>query len=71
VWERAGLDELRAEGESRTTWMLRFTLSHPGVDTVIVGTMDPAHLADNLRAVQAGPLPGDVYQEAKRRLFQA
>jgi len=71
AWERAGLDELRAEGESRTTWMLRFTLSHPGVDTVIVGTMDPAHLADNLRAVQAGPLPGDVYQEAKRRLFQA
>jgi aryl-alcohol dehydrogenase-like predicted oxidoreductase len=48
--------------------MLRFTLSHPGVDTVIVGTLDPEHLAQNLRAVEAGPLPADVYAEAKRRL---
>jgi aryl-alcohol dehydrogenase-like predicted oxidoreductase len=71
IWERARLDELLAEGESRTAWMLRFTLSHPGVDTVIVGTMDPAHLADNLRAVAAGPLPDAIYAQAKQRLDHA
>lgn len=71
IWERAGLDELRGDGETRTGWMLRFTLSHPGVDTVIVGTLDPAHLADNLRAVDAGPLSAEVYAEAKQRLDRA
>jgi aryl-alcohol dehydrogenase-like predicted oxidoreductase len=62
------LDELLGEGETRTQWMLRFTLSHPGVDTVIVGTLEPEHLALNVRAAEAGPLPADVYEEAKRRL---
>ena len=71
VWERARLDELRAPDESRTQWMLRFTLSHPGIDTVIVGTLDPEHLAANVRAVEAGPLPADMYAEAKRRLDAA
>ncbi|MET9023259.1 aldo/keto reductase [Actinopolymorpha sp. NPDC004070] len=68
IWERAKLDELLDEGESRTQWQLRFTLSHPGVDTIIVGTLNPAHLAENVRAAQAGPLADDVYEEAKRRL---
>ena len=67
-FEPAGLDELRAEGESRTAFMLRFTLTHPDVHTVIVGTLNPQHLQDNVRAVRRGPLPPDVYTEAKRRL---
>ena len=71
LWTVARLDELLGEGESRTEWMLRFTLSHPGVDTVIVGTLQPEHLEQNLRALQAGPLPADVYAEAKRRLDAA
>ncbi|HEX4213821.1 MAG TPA: aldo/keto reductase [Candidatus Dormibacteraeota bacterium] len=71
IWERAGLDELLADGESRTQWQLRFTLSHPGIDTVIAGTVNPAHLAENVRASEAGPLPADVYEEAKRRLDRA
>lgn len=71
IWQRAGLDELLADGESRTQWQLRFTLSNPGVDTVIAGTLNPAHLADNVRAAEAGPLAEDVYEEAKRRLDQA
>ncbi|HJZ45884.1 MAG TPA: hypothetical protein VKE41_01920 [Roseiflexaceae bacterium] len=33
--------------------------------------MNPDHLAENLRAAQAGPLPADVYAEAKRRLDAA
>lgn len=68
LFERAKLDELRGQGESRTQWLLRFTLSHPGVDTVIVGTLSPAHLQDNVRAAEAGPLSEHVYAEAKRRL---
>src|SRR5215212_2310765 len=71
LFERAGLDELRAEGESRTAFLLRFTLSHPEMDTTIVGTLHPEHLAENVRIAEQGPLPADVYAEAKRRLTAA
>ena len=67
-WAQAGLDELRAPEESRTAFLLRFTVTHPDTDTTIVGTMNPDHLAENLRAAEAGPLPPEVYAEAKRRL---
>jgi len=66
--EQAGLDELRAEGETRTQFLLRFTLTHPDLHTTIVGTLDPAHLQENLAAAQRGPLSAQVYAEAKRRL---
>jgi aryl-alcohol dehydrogenase-like predicted oxidoreductase len=71
IWNAAYLDDLRAENESRTTFLLRFTLSHPEMDTTIVGTLRPEHLAENLRAAEAGPLPPDVYAEARRRLDAA
>ena len=71
LWQRAKLDELLGDGESRTAWQLRFTLSHPAVDTIIAGTLNPIHLAENVAAAQAGPLPDDVYAEAKRRLDEA
>lgn len=67
-FEAARLDELRQEGESRTAFLLRFLLAHPGVNTTIVGTLDPGHLQENVRAAERGPLPADVYSEAKRRL---
>ena len=70
-FEKAGLDELRAEGESRTAFLLRFTLSHPEMDTTIVGTLIPEHLQENVRIAEQGPLPADVYAEAKRRLAAA
>ena len=66
--EEAGLDELRGEGESRSTFVLRFTLTHPDVHTIIAGTKDPAHLKENVEAVLQGPLPPETYAEAKRRL---
>jgi aryl-alcohol dehydrogenase-like predicted oxidoreductase len=68
LFERAGLDELRDDGESRTSFMLRFTLSHPGMHTTIVGTLNPDHLAENVKAAQAGPLDQSTYEEAKKRL---
>ena len=67
-FEQAGLDELREPGESRTAFLLRFTLSHPRVDTTIVGTLYPEHLQENVAAAKNGPLPAEVYEEAKRRL---
>jgi Aldehyde dehydrogenase family len=49
-------------------FILRFTFSHPEMDTNIVGTINPAHLQDNVRALLQGPLPQPLYVEAKRRL---
>jgi aryl-alcohol dehydrogenase-like predicted oxidoreductase len=69
-WDAAALDEL-LDGLSRTAFMLRFTLSHSGLDTTIVGTSSIEHLRDNLAASAAGPLPDDVVNEAKRRLTEA
>ena len=56
------------DGMSRMEFMLRFTLFHPDLHTTIVGTINPAHLRDNLNAALKGPLPQDIYEEAKRRL---
>ena len=70
TWERAGLNELRAEDESPTAFLLRFTITHPHVHTTIVATMNPEHLAENLQTMEMGPLAPDVYEEAKRRLAE-
>ena len=67
-FEEAKLDELLDPGESRTAFLLRFTLSHPHVDTTIIGTLYPEHLQENLAAARKGALQANVYEEAKRRL---
>ena len=67
-WEGARLDDLRDEGESRTAFLLRFTNSHPGMSTNIVGTKSVEHLRENIAAAARGPLAEDTYAEAKRRL---
>ncbi len=67
-FNEAKLDELREPGESRSAFMLRFTLTHPSVDTIIAGTLQPEHLQENIQAVLRGPLSPEVYAEAKRRL---
>jgi aryl-alcohol dehydrogenase-like predicted oxidoreductase len=68
TFEKADLDELLEDGESRTGFLLRFTLSHPHCHTTIVGTLNPDHLHENLALAAKGPLPADVYAEAKKRL---
>ena len=68
IWEEAKLDELLATGMTQMDFMLRFTLSHPDVHTIIVGTSKAAHLENNLRAARAGALADDVYREALVRL---
>lgn len=66
-FEGAKLDDL-LDGMSRMEFMLRFTISHPDMNTTIVGTANLQHLEANLAAAVKGPLPADVYQEAKLRL---
>jgi aryl-alcohol dehydrogenase-like predicted oxidoreductase len=65
--ERAELDDL-LDGMSTMAFLLRFTLSHPDMATTIVGTANPAHLAANITAARAGPLPREVYEAARERL---
>ena len=57
----ADLDDLLGEMSS-IEFILRFTLSHPGLSSTIVGTSKPEHLASNLAMAEKGPLPGDVYR---------
>lgn len=66
-WEASGVDELLGD-MSRMEFVLRFTLSHPGLSSTIVGTSNSGHLRSNLVVAAKGPLPADVYQEAIRRL---
>src|SRR6202012_4909741 len=64
-WETSGIADLvREAGMSNMEFMLRFTLSPPGLSTTIVGTSNPAHLAGNLAIAEKGPLPADLYTEA-------
>jgi aryl-alcohol dehydrogenase-like predicted oxidoreductase len=69
-WQRAQLDDL-FDGMTSVEFVLRFTFSHPHMHTTIVGTVNPAHLQANVAALEKGPLPSDVYVEAKRRLGAA
>jgi aryl-alcohol dehydrogenase-like predicted oxidoreductase len=52
-------------------FILRFTFSNPDLDTTIVGTANPEHLKANVEVLRQGPLPADLYNEAKRRLAAA
>ena len=71
VWEKAELDGLLEDGQSRMEFVIRFTQTHPGMHTNIAGTINPDHLRANVEAAAKGPLPPDVYAEAKRRLNAA
>ena len=66
-WRRAQLDDL-LDGMSPMEFILRFTFTNPDLDTTIVGTISPDHLRANLDILQQGPLPPDLYEEAKNRL---
>jgi aryl-alcohol dehydrogenase-like predicted oxidoreductase len=69
-WTDAGADDL-LDGLSPIEFTLRFTLSHPGLSTTIVGTSNPEHLRANLEMAQQGPLPAGQYARAKETLPRA
>jgi aryl-alcohol dehydrogenase-like predicted oxidoreductase len=70
LWQKVGLDDLLGD-MSRMEFIMRFTYTHPDLDTTIVGTVNPDHLNDNINALLKGPLPADLYAEAKQRLAAA
>jgi aryl-alcohol dehydrogenase-like predicted oxidoreductase len=68
-WETSGIEDLIGQaGIGKQEFILRFTLSHPALSTTIVGTANPAHLAGNIAVAEKGPLPADLYEEARKRL---
>jgi aryl-alcohol dehydrogenase-like predicted oxidoreductase len=68
-WKNSGIaDLIAAAGMSNMEFVLRFTLSHPDLSTTIVGTSNPAHLASNITVAEKGPLPDDLYEEARKLL---
>ena len=67
IWPAAGLDEL-LEGATRAEFILRYTLSNANCHTIIVGTCNLDHLAENLAAAEKGLLPADVIAEVTRRV---
>jgi aryl-alcohol dehydrogenase-like predicted oxidoreductase len=58
-WQQARLDDLLEE-MARMEFILRFTFSHPEMDTNIVSTINPTHLQANIRALLKGPLPETI-----------
>ena len=69
-WRQVDLGDL-LDGMTPIEFILRFTFTHPDLHTNIVGTINPAHLQHNVDVLRQGPLPADVYAEAKRRLHAA
>jgi aryl-alcohol dehydrogenase-like predicted oxidoreductase len=69
-WQRARLDDLLGD-MTPMEFILRFTFTNPDLDTTIVGTVNPVHLQANVEILRQGPLPADLYEEAKHRLAAA
>ena len=71
IFNKASLRYLMEDDETPSSFVLRYTLSHPNADTIIVGTTKTEHLQENIDATIKGPLNPDIYNEAKRRLSLA
>jgi len=71
LWKAAALDEVLPAGMRPAELVLRYTLSHPHCHTTIVGTLNPAHLAENVAAAVRGPLPKALYDEVTLRVRAA
>jgi aryl-alcohol dehydrogenase-like predicted oxidoreductase len=69
-WQKVHLTDLLG-GMTAMEFVLRFSFTHPDLHTNIVGTINPQHLQHNVEVLKQGPLPADVYAEAKRRLDAA
>jgi aryl-alcohol dehydrogenase-like predicted oxidoreductase len=68
LFQQAGLAELCEADEGPNGFLIRFAMAHPGVATMIVGTGNLEHLAENVAAARKGKLADETYTEAKRRL---
>ena len=66
-WDSSGVEDLLGD-MTRVEFVLRFTLSHPALSSTIVGTSNAGHLRANLAVAAKGPLPTDLYEQAKKVL---
>jgi aryl-alcohol dehydrogenase-like predicted oxidoreductase len=66
-WRASGVESLLGS-MSPHEFVLRFTLSHPALSSTIVGTSSIGHLQANVAIAEKGPLPAELYEEAKGRL---
>jgi aryl-alcohol dehydrogenase-like predicted oxidoreductase len=67
-FEVSRVKELFESGENMNDFFIRYALSNPGLSNILIGTRQIDHLVDNIKAANKGPLPPDLYLEAKRRM---
>jgi aryl-alcohol dehydrogenase-like predicted oxidoreductase len=68
IWQAARLDDFLEHGMTRASLILRYTLSNPDCHSVIVGTCNRDHLAENVAAAGAGPLPPETVAQMNARV---
>lgn len=66
-WQELELDEILHEMDPMEL-ALRFTLSNPNIDSVIVGTRSVEHVVANVTAAEKGPLPENLLSQLKQRI---
>jgi len=64
-WWRWKTMDINPRGLDWQEIALRFAAFTPGVDSCIVGTINPEHLKRNAEIVKKGPLPADFYEEIR------
>lgn len=57
----------RDDAQSLAELALRFAITHSGVTTAIVSMHEEAHVVENMRAVNEGPLPAELFEELSTR----
>lgn len=67
-YEASRIDELFEEGETKTDFLIRYAISHPGLSSAVLGSRNVEHMLANIEAAEKGRLSDEVYEEAKRRL---
>lgn len=73
-WDRIQklkFDFLNKSLEEATAMALRFTMTIPGVDTMIVGTTKPGRWSENARYVADGKLSDEEYEAIRERWKEA
>jgi aryl-alcohol dehydrogenase-like predicted oxidoreductase len=66
-WETADLSSLAPEIDPMEM-MLRFTTSHPHINSIIAGTQSLEHIAENISVIQKGGLDTDLVRKIKDRV---
>ncbi len=66
-WDQLRLDALGVAIDPAEL-TLRYTLSHPDIHTVIVGTQNPEHLTANLGAAGRGPLDAEAAEKVRQQV---